>query len=772
MKQLINYVLTGTLILAAMACQREPLTPNGGLEGSDVKEVTTQFVLNIASAPTTKMTADVVQLNDNFRGISDATLFCYKVASIPDVKPHVLLTDVTADKKFEFASLIGDDALDSTHNQDGSTGDNKPGSKRVLNLSIPIGTNAILFYAIATKASGAAAKDYGYTTMSVAEKAKNTKFSAMKILDGTIDGKPTGIKTVDSYDATAKLMIYVINYLLHTALTEDSSSYSAEGWTLPAVSWAQYGHQYEWDNFGTAGTSRYDLSTETEASHPLGLGHKAQGLEEVLGKCYYLFTYIRPASEPGGVRPNGEYRAGSSFAVKSMIIDMYKVISAASGSTPTDIDEANAKRMATSVLGGALKFFDVNNGTYQDIAAIKTQLTEFDDASWTANFGGAKNLNQYPFEDYGIPEGAAQLGFVVKGKVRPDSHPQKGTVAENDEFFYHHPNKPLVNPTMTEFEPRKYVYPAELMYYVNSPIRTNSNDVTVASYPDGVTNWNTSSWTGWTYPGTVDGGTRGVAVAHSINYGVALLKSSVVIKDGVTAFVDNRYELTNHAESSKTINVSDAGFKLRGILVGGVNPRMNWQFTRFYESYSSGDNHEGLGDLSKFDGVIYDHSLASTSVPTATGKYNYTLVYDNYNSSETPANQNDVYISLEFENGPTAFYGRDNMIPAGGVFYLVAKLEKPAVNAVSSWPADHHIPPLYGVDGVDDYTAVGEKPGESKKIARVFIQDFMTTATFKLNANSLKNAYYSTPDLRASQMSLGLSVDLVWTPGLNYEKEL
>ena len=49
---------------------------------------------------------------------------------------------------------------------------------------------------------------------------------------------------------------------------------------------------------------------------------------------------------------------------------------------------------------------------------------------------------------------------------------------------------------------------------------------------------------------------------------------------------------------------------------------------------------------------------------------------------------------------------------------------------------------------------------------RVFVQDFTTTANFTIN--SLKNAYVTIPDLRASKLQLGLSVDLTWQSGLTY----
>ena len=466
--------------------------------------------------------------------------------------------------------------------------------------------------------------------------------------------------------------------------------------------------------------------------------------------------------------PLGEYRGGSSFAVQKMIIDMYKIIKAASESIPTTTREGNATRLAEMLLGKAEQFFSTSDGTYKGKSIIQAALG----ASWQSSFADAADLNNYP-GSFGVPEGAAQLGFHVQG----DENGQGGKYPK-DEFYYHHPNNyPLVNPTMKEFDPRKYLYPAELWYYVNSPIRTTADDATVADFPNGVNNWKVANWTdatwntnslAWASPGKVTSATRAVAVTNSLNYGVALLKS--VIKTSVSTLKDNRAALTDET-TDNSINVSGSQIALTGILVGGVNPRMNWQFTRFYTDASTPTANE----LYFFDGVIYDSETGDPVLPTGSNQIvNYTLVYDNYNSSDggTVAAQNDVYLALQFINNGTAFWGRDNMIPTGGTFYLVGKLPKPtqAQSDGLAWPEDHQIPPLYGINGVDDYSGVtgNPKPGDSKKIGRVFIQDFVTTANITIGVDALKRAYYSVPDLRASQMSLGLSIDLKWTPGLEY----
>jgi len=73
-----------------------------------------------------------------------------------------------------------------------------------------------------------------------------------------------------------------------------------------------------------------------------------------------------------------------------------------------------------------------------------------------------------------------------------------------------------------------------------------------------------------------------------------------------------------------------------------------------------------------------------------------------------------------------------------------------------TWPTKYALPPY-------------DTNGSTLQVRRVFIQDFVTTASFVIGENSLKSALVSVPDLRASHLSLGLSVDLSWSDGLNFE---
>ncbi|MBR0246264.1 MAG: hypothetical protein IJQ61_07320, partial [Bacteroidales bacterium] len=126
--------------------------------------------------------------------------------------------------------------------------------------------------------------------------------------------------------------------------------------------------------------------------------------------------------------------------------------------------------------------------------------------------------------------------------------------------------------------------------------------------------------------------------------------------------------------------------------------------------------------------------------------------------------QETVYVALEFQNNSGRdFYGNCNLIRKEGYFYLIGALTAPKETSGTydkdvTWPADGYavIPP---------YTSTGA----SQKIPRVFIQDYKTTATFKLGQYSLQYAYLTVPDLRATSMTLGLSVDIQWSTGLQYD---
>ena len=488
------------------------------------------------------------------------------------------------------------------------------------------------------------------------------------------------------YDKTAELMIFVINRIIKSEIA-DIATYTVgtENYSnLSPLTWKGLGDQYKADKT------------------------QLNSLEEILGAAFTNFTTIK----------DDEYRAGSSTAVLTMVKDMYTAISSVASAIPVSPDEANARRLAEEIVNRIARYFDTTNWEYRSKETIKSNVPAdvMSPATFESTFADAGNLNTFPYAEFHIPEGAAQLAYNSTA----------------NEFSYKDPNVAIVQPNYNasnEFDPLRYKYPAELAYYVNSPLRVTSTKVTTDSYPNGTTNWKddaNAKWTGWTKNGRVQSDTRGVAVRDNINYGVALLKTSVAFT--ATELQDNKHNLTGDADNNKftTTTGGTARFTLHGVLVGGQNSKMNWQYLR----------KESTGDASLFNNVIYDDAINNTAIPTTVGNENYTIVFDNYNFTDT---QNSVYVALEIKNEGDPFWGKNNLIPHDGIFYLVGELQVAPGGQTITWPDDH-----------------------------LFIQDFVTKAVFNIGETSLQKAYVTIPNLASTQMSLGLSVDLSWTDGYEY----
>jgi hypothetical protein len=262
---------------------------------------------------------------------------------------------------------------------------------------------------------------------------------------------------------------------------------------------------------------------------------------------------------------------------------------------------------------------------------------------------------------------------------------------------------------------------------------------------------------------------------QNINYGTALLKTTV--RYGAEELQDNNQKIQHDrkgaTEENNKITAAAGTFTLTGVLIGGVEPEMGW-------------NYLAKASSPAFSSYIYDNDLPSTAIPAysaaeggAKSIPNYTLVWDNWNQASIGNKQNVVYIALEFvNNSGKDFWGMNNLIRNGATFYITGKLDPDEATATKltelgktaeqyaadkslgiTWPTTYALPP---------YAANGSTIQER----RVFIQDYVTQANFTIGANSLQSALIAVPDLRASQTSLGLSVDLNWRSGLSFETVL
>lgn len=263
----------------------------------------------------------------------------------------------------------------------------------------------------------------------------------------------------------------------------------------------------------------------------------------------------------------------------------------------------------------------------------------------------------------------------------------------------------------------KYVKPADLWYTVNTPINVDKEK----QQPNYAAQ---SAWTGVVAlygDGTaVTSETRAIVLDNEIQFAVAQLKSNVIVNAGNETNLKAN-DGTSENNLVDVVATTDVNFTVSAVLIG-QQANLDWAFMP-----------TGTANL-----VVYDpvQTGSNTTVSTTATDWNYTLV------GETEATEVFVLVELinnlqDADKNPIEFFGyNDQLIPAGGKFYLLGKLK------------------------------VDEADTKPDGLTTVFKQDYTTQATFTIGAESLKNAYNTIPDLRTPELELGLGVNLEWQPGL------
>lgn len=649
--------------------------------------VKSQFMLNIASKAQTRSGATTVQAGgENFRGIDNTFLFAFKTSGKGFVDGEI--AGAAAANRYDLGTVAVANSLDN----DGSN------SHRILELAMPTGTDAMLFYGKAIKASDADANEVGKVTYSV---SGSTATAFNFDLNTRVAGNAA------KYEHAAQILAAIM-----TKIVNVEGSYTVSATNYPS-----------WTGAATLTSTWKDLNPTTQA-------RTLSPLEEILYKAFKTLTTYGA----------NELRGGSSNAIHTTVKDLYSVTIKVANATPTSPYEELAKHLAQQINTQINNYFTSSETEavvgYKGVDVIKAAMG----TSWNTDWNDvlSTELENFPITTFALPEGTAQLTYN----------------ASTNTFAHKHPGVSLLDKS-TSTDPSAYMFPAELMYYCNSGVRTSNKEKSSSEgYPNGVANWddNTkwdSDWTGT----SVTSSTRATAMTKNVNYGVAMLKTTVSIKEGVTALEDNRAAL-NPGETNKSFAPANINFSWTGVIIGGQPASVDWQF---------------LPTTTDFNKLVYDNRVAGltagTAVPNTAGSAsapNYTILFDNYITSDA---QNKVRIALQFVNNGDDFWGRDNLVRKGQTFYLVAELD-PTGKSVT-WDSHYQIPPL-------------NTSGISTQTPRIFIQDYMTTANFKFFADnsapthtsSLQNAYVTIPDLRSSQLSFGLSVDLDWRAGMEFNADL
>lgn len=816
MKRLISFFGMAALLSMA-ACQRENenvATDNPNYD-PDTQTVKTEFVLNISTSTgkDTKTSAEYVQENGVFLGLDAAHLLTYTLPyTSADTKNtgHFFYTPVyggeavEASRDYNLGALFPAQSVTTTK------------SSRTVELSLPLGTNAVMLY-------GKALKSY-----SDDQQGKITMDGDPKNLTTLYYRLTSRLQSQNAFDAGAFVFSRILNYFLVAGLVNENSGFwnnptgtedkSYAIWypvpdstvELPAlsgvadketrtvggvtytcykgqVSWRQMGRMYEYDHDDKSDTHSYDVVKTAN-----GTQFTMSALTEVLGDAYYQLTTVKKQGTT-----LKELRAGSAQSFLRTVRDLYAVVERCAGAEPTVWEEQVTKLLAQELKERMDVYFVINSdgnldfirgtdgnvvlsGTSGLLSKLETRCSP---SEWS-QYGSIvnSNLDEAYFSSYnqpgfpvnvGLPFGAAILD-MNKGTDNTDNKTQ------GIDAFYYTTDIPAYGFGTSTFPIANYRYPAELMYFGNSPIRVSDSSKKASEYPATVTAWNTEGqWTGWTSTdATVSSSTRAVAMINNINYGTALLESTVKYASGVTTLLDNNSTL-HPGEEDNSISVSSgSGLKVTGLIVAGQADEVGWDYVRRPDngayaamSWNAADTTftGGSFDNNKFDKMIYDKVLSPFYV--GAGDIVYTMVWDNYDATKSPSQQADVYVGLELLNDTGEdFWGEMNLVRQGGTFYILGKLDlSDAIKTAQSTNAAaftdlsrkyYYYPPF------------DPAKGATVNVPRVFMQDYRTTANLIIGKDALKHAYVTLPDLRSSQVSLGLSIDMAWTPGLAFDVEM
>lgn len=729
MKKTLQMALMGAIALTGAVgmtgCSSDEETVNNPNYNPATNEVLAKFMFNVSTGNGgTRQSAGPTQATESelFRGIDNAFMYSFKQTA----DGRHLAAATTADKHYDLAQVLAPYSVSSEN------------SRRIIETSLPLNTNTLLFYGRAVEGN---ATGYAYPAYDVFGHLDDFTLPVDNDVNGvtiTLGQRVTG-DNLTKYRQIENLLSAILTALMNTNMAGDNHvAISASGKPLDEDDMAPYGFDVSTADYPA------DLSwasyANADGKSPVEPTIDLYPLEKKLADIYREMTTIK--------NNLGEVRAGSGYALRLTVHDLWTSINEVRCATPLNKSEAVAKYLAHRITVRLKKYFGVtylpSDGgavegvTFRDPLAIIAELAT-DEWPATADakpsdfstITNADRLNDFPgFFD--MPFGAAHLSFDTSKK----------------QFAYvkNFNTSAMAGEAVTI---ESYCYPSELLYFGNSPVRVSNDDKKTDGYPKTVADWdNDLKWTSdWTKNSHVTSSTQGVAMQNDINYGTALLRTTVHY--GADVLKDNNHNiqkgkvptLADSDEPDKQITVDGTTFQLTGVIVGGMAKTVGWNYlAKAGETYST---------------WVYDHAIASAAIPASgSSAPNYTLLFDNYRDLE---HQDKVYVALEFINkSGEDFFGEHGMIRKDSHFYLIGELdpEKSGLNAIT-WPTHHPLPP-YNADGT------------SIKTPRVFMQDYMTSADFVIGANSLKHAYLTVPDLRYSSLTLGLSVDLKWSTGLNF----
>lgn len=799
MKHLKHLALLAAAALVALACQREQTVPVNPTYDSDKGEVVTQFVLSIApgTTPKTKLTADIAQVNGHtFRGIREAHLLTYELDEDNKKGQEYFIfkpgdNSAKATRDYDLGNMVGEGEISETN------------SSRILELSLPLKTNALAFYALADKAETEPDISTNPTASTLqAWVNHNNKYGKLVAVgegfNSTLEGLNFSLVSRLTDEAGFKrfgnLMAAILTAVMRSRCIQENENFDrryaywwpqdtdSKTWAtriggletgahLPADNSERVEHEEAGYTYVEGIASWIEMGEKYALNHDDDLTNNVSQspLQEVLGEAFYQITTI--TSKVDGTVNKTELRAGSAASILKTMRDLNDVLNRVINATPTSQEEQVAIEMAREIRFRMKNYFSSDDAYKtinwkpigQILTAAQQYFPNYNQAIAGTNFDQSylpdNNTLSGGFPiNLGLPMSTALLNWVPNDQV------------DIQWCFQYLDAVPAYGMNADPVPITDYRFPPEIVYWGNSGIRVNDEAKVKNNYPNTVDDWANSTntkWSGWTNNGLVLSTTRSVALMKQVNYGIALLQTNVSYAnlDGTLAYDNNKGIHPN--EDNQPITISESSFKVTGVMIGGVREKIGWDFTGIIDPVNNKPNK-----------IIYDRINGGGTFipnPSTTGAATlYTTCWDSYvpqldNTGNRigdgrQEDQTDVYIALELVNNTGKdIWGELNLIRNGGTFYLVGKLDLEAALANNSvrFPDEKyfHYPPF-------------ASNGNTIEVKRVFMQDYMTIANLHFTQESLKHAYVTVPDLRASQVSLGLSVDMEWKTGLTFDVNL
>ena len=305
-------LLGAAALMSVVACQKEGEdNPNFNAE---TKEVLTQFSLNVSTNTDTKQQVEAVQVPNGtdapaFRGLDHASLLSY----VQTANGKILAADATSAKFYDLSELLSN-----------STGSNYE-HRRVLEMSLPLGTNTLLFYGKAKQGglpSGYALTDKDYygsmKEYTVGQTAGSANFElCQRLTDET------------TYKTVCRMISGILTLVMNTNLAGDHHV-DISGAASPAsdvpktykydVAASEYSPVY-WADYALAKYGSTTPAVAATGKSPAFPSLDLYPLEEKLARAYNEMTNIKT-----NATADGEIRAGSAYAVARTLQDLWTVV--------------------------------------------------------------------------------------------------------------------------------------------------------------------------------------------------------------------------------------------------------------------------------------------------------------------------------------------------------------------------------------------------------------------------------------------------------------